>query len=279
MERQTQDTPKAAGEARDFTIRNIPAGQWRNIHDELELVAGKEQASVKYGTGDRKPYYQPPEGCFLRAHYDCFPDRDLRWPKGTPRPQFYLWDLTHGPTEDIRAQFVGVANRIGRLLGCPQGTEPLDFTLYRLVLSLKENKSSYIKKYSDEDGGIIFNVCEALMAFCSRLAAEAEAEAEATEAPVVADPAPRIPSAGKPRDEKIEERDHLIATLKESCKSLKGIRRNKRIAQSLDEQKDMHPPDDWGVRTFVEATENPKKRRAFDRMVAKAQFKKVPTRK
>ena len=115
------------------------------------------------------------------------------------------------------------------------------------------------------------------MAFFSRLAAEAEAEA--TEAPVVADPAPRIPSAGKPRDEKIEERDHLIATLKESCKSLKGIRRNKRIAQSLDEQKDMHPPDDWGVRTFVEATENPKKRRAFDRMVAKAQFKKVPTRK
>ena len=103
-------------------------------------------------------------------------------------------------------------------------------------------------------------------------------EAEATEAPVVADPAPRIPSAGKRRDEGIEARDHLIATLKESYKSLKGIRRNKRIAQSLDEQKDMHPPGDWGVRTFVEATENPKIRPAFDRMVAKAQYKKIPTK-
>lgn len=174
LKRQTQDTLEAVGEARDFASGNIPAGQWRNLHDELELVAGKEWASVKHDqTKDR----------LLRAHYDCFPDRNNPlWPKEMPRPQFYLWDLTHGPTEDIRAQFVGVANRIGKLLGCPQGTEPLDFTLYRLVLSLKENKSSYIKKYSDEDGGIIFNVCEALMAFCSRLAAESEA-AEPTAAP------------------------------------------------------------------------------------------------
>ncbi len=55
-------------------------------------------------------------------------------------------------------------------------------------------------------------------------------KAKETEAAVVADPAPRIHSAGKRRDEGIEARDHLIATLKESCKSLKGIRRNKRIA-------------------------------------------------
>jgi hypothetical protein len=266
--RQTQDTPKVSREARDFTSGNISAGQWRNLHDELELVAGKERASVKYDqTKDR----------LLRAHYTCFPDRNNPlWPKETPRPQFYLWDLTHGPTEDIRAQFVGLANRIGKLLGCPQGTDPLDFTLYRLQLDLEKNKSSYLNPdYADEDGGIIFNVCEALVAFCSRLAAEAEAEA--TEAPVVADPAPRIPSAGKPRDDRIIDRDHLIATLRESYKFMKGIGRNKKIAKSLDEQEDMLPPDNWGVRTFVEATENPKIRPAFDRMVAKAQFNKVPT--
>jgi hypothetical protein len=170
---QTQNTPKAAGEARDFTIRNIPAGQWRNIHDELELVAGKERASVKYDqTNDR----------LLRATYDCFPDRNNSlWPKETPRPQFYLWDLTHGPTEDIRAQFVGIANRIGKLLGCPQGTDPLDFALYRLQLDLEKNKSSYLYG-ADEDGGIILYVCEALVAFCSRLAAESEAT-EPTAAP------------------------------------------------------------------------------------------------
>jgi hypothetical protein len=102
-------------------------------------------------------------------------------------------------------------------------------------------------------------------------------EAGATEAPVVGNPPPRIPPAGKPRDKGIEARDHLIATLKESCKSLKGIRRNKRIAQSLDENGE-RPPESWGVRTFVEATENRKASRAFDRMVAKAQYKKIPTK-
>ena len=95
-------------------------------------------------------------------------------------------------------------------------------------------------------------------------------EAKATGAP------PRIPSAGKPRDEEIADRDHLIATLKESYKITKGIGRNRKIAKSLDEQ-GKTPPDDWGVRTFFEAMEKPKTRRAFSRLVAKAKYKKIPT--
>ena len=87
---------------------------------------------------------------------------------------------------------------------------------------------------------------------------------------------PDTPLAGRPRSKKIVDRDNLIASLRQSKKSFQRIGRNKQIARSLDEQGE-RPPDGWGVRTFLEATENPKTSRAFDRMVAKAQFKKVST--
>ena len=101
-------------------------------------------------------------------------------------------------------------------------------------------------------------------------------ETEGMKVAVVANATPRITSAGKPRDENIIERDHLIATLRESYKFKKGIGRNKKIAMSLDEQGEK-PPVEWGVRTYLEATENRTASLAFNRRVAKAQFKKVPT--
>lgn len=225
MESQKNNKAKGSREASSFTPKKLTAGQWRNIHDELELVAGKERASVEYG--NRKDS----EDRFLRAHYDYFPDRDSRWPKETPRPRFYLWDLTHGPTEDIRAQFVGVANRIGKLLGCPQGTDPLDFTLYRLLTSLRENKSSYLQ-LPDENSGIILNVCEALMAFCSRLAAESEA-AEPTAAPQ-----PAEGYRGETTDSGLPK---MVVEGKRCDKVIKEIRRikfmHKNGGQSMDEIK------------------------------------------
>lgn len=237
LERQVQDTPKVSREARDFTSGNISAGQWRNIHDELELVVGKERASVKYDTGNQR------ENRLLRATYDCFPDRNNSlWPKETPRPQFYQWDLSHGPTEDIRAQLVGLANRIGKLLGCPQGTDPLHFTLYRLVLSLKENKSSYLYG-ADEDGGIILNVCEALMAFCSRLAAESEA-AEPTAAPQ--------PTEGYPGETTESGLPKMVVEGKRCHEVIKEIRRikfmHKNGGQSMDEiKRDWPNYEVWGI--------------------------------
>jgi len=78
---------------------------------------------------------------------------------------------------------------------------------------------------------------------------------------------------GKRRDPAIVKRDNVIATLKESYKNQKG-RRNRKIAQSLDEQS-YYPPEDWDVRTFSEALQNEKTRAAFHRIVSRAKFKKL----
>ena len=76
--------------------------------------------------------------------------------------------------------------------------------------------------------------------------------------------------AGRKASESVEKRNTKIAVLKKQYEHLKGLNRNKIIAQKLDEQNEP-PPKHWGVPTYKEALKVEKTRKAFQRMVSKAE--------
>ena len=76
--------------------------------------------------------------------------------------------------------------------------------------------------------------------------------------------------AGREASKSVEKRNTKIAVLKKQYEHLKGLNRYKIIAQKLDEQNEPRP-EHWGVPTYKEALKVEKTRKAFQRMVSKAE--------
>jgi hypothetical protein len=178
------------------------ADQWRNFHEKFQALTDEE---LKEGAEKRDR--------FLRAYFTyrksaeiAQVQRDARWsfalfggsdklpsepkvinirlPAHGPfcllrMPECGLWTLSEGVNENYSERIQTLGARAGVALGCPKGTDPLDFWLHRLTLDLRANDSSLLFGEEKGEDGIILRLSEASATFCSRL------ERKALEAPAL----------------------------------------------------------------------------------------------
>ncbi len=144
----------------------LTADLWREFHDKFKSLANEERSILRKTREDRRlrvycTYNSdrtPHESQLVQAGIVCL----------LYRLESGIWDISKGPSEEIKASFVAQATRAGTQLGHPCGTTALDFWLHSLCLDLRITDSRKLFAPSDT-GGIITEVCEASAIFCSRL--------------------------------------------------------------------------------------------------------------
>lgn len=181
---------ESAAKGADVNGLRSEADLWRDFHEKFQSLAGEER---EQGAAQRdrfvKAYFTYRKGTEILQV-----QRDAQWAFGLfgnseklpdppnvltsipahgpfcliQTPKYGLWTLSDGVNESVQERFQTLAARAGIALDCPQGTDPVDFWLHRLVLDLRENKSKLLFADSGE-AGMIPRACEASAVFCSRL--------------------------------------------------------------------------------------------------------------
>jgi hypothetical protein len=170
------DSPRPSADAVGDQRERPQSDVWRDFHERFMLFA-KEEERIEQAA---------PEDRFLRAYSDYKKHQEISVEKGEPgqsplsplNPRDTgLWIISDGVNENFRERVCGIMARAGVALGCPKGTDAVDFWLHRLFQDLRENNSHQLLAPSKE-GGVILRACVASATFCSRLERQAVQESE-----------------------------------------------------------------------------------------------------
>ena len=93
-------------------------------------------------------------------------------------PEYGVWMLDDGVSENFLERFQTLAARVGVALRAPKGSDPRDVWLHGLFHYLLANRSKLLICADKGKGGIILRVCEASATFCSRLERKALEQSE-----------------------------------------------------------------------------------------------------
>ena len=175
------------------------ADQWKDFRNEFEHLATEEVEIVRAKKRDLylraySTYEEHPEVFEIRKDaawafvlFGSTWDQHAEKPKATDKggenvrgpycllktPEYGVWMLSDGVSENFLERFRTLAARAGVALRAPEGSDPEDAWLHGLFHYLLANRSKLLSCAEKGKGGMILRVCEASATFCSRLEREA----------------------------------------------------------------------------------------------------------